>query len=70
MEVDPRPVWVYVPNTPVVELGESNSFSLVVGNKPMMKSYWKGFGFFFGRVKFCEIFVIDIFPLGHTKAME
>ena len=70
MEVDPRSVWIYVPDTPVVELGESNSFSLVVGDKPVVKRYWEGFGFFFGGVKFRGIFVIDFFPLGHTKAIE
>ena len=70
MEVDPRSVWVYVPNTPIVELGESDSLSLVVGDKPVMKSYWKGFGFFLGRVEFCGVFVIDLFPLVHTKAIE
>ena len=70
MEVDPRSVWVYVPNAPIVELGKSDSFSLVVGDKPMVESYWKGFGFSFGRVEFSGIFVIDSFPLAHTNAIE
>ena len=39
--------------------GKSDSFSLVVGNKPVKKSYWKGLGFYFGGVKFCGVFVID-----------
>ena len=70
MEVDPRSVWIYVPDTPVVELGESNSFSLVVGDKPVVKRYWEGFDFFFGGMEFSRIFVIDFLPLGHTNAIE
>ena len=70
MKVDPRSFWIYVPDIPVVELGESDPFSLVVGNKPLMKSCWKGFGFFVSGVEFSGIFVIDGFPLAHANAIE
>jgi len=70
MKVDPRSFWIYVPDTPIVELGESDSFSLVVGNKPLMKSCWKGFRFFIGGVEFSGVLVINRFPLAHTNAME
>ena len=67
MKVDPRSIWIYVPHTPVVEFGKSDSFSLVVGDKPLKKGYWEGFDFFGSGLEFSGIFVKDLLPLGHKQ---
>ena len=70
VEVDPRSIWVYVPHTPVVEFGKSDSFSLIVGDKPLEEGYWKSLDFFVGGVKFSGVFVINFLPLGHKTVVE
>ena len=70
MKVNLRLLWIYVPDAPIVKLGKLDSFSLVVGDKPLIKSYWEGFGFCFSRVEFSGVFIIDFIPLAHANAME